>query len=652
MRAALSVVLMLLATQAQGQTVTTDAASYTRGDTVTATFADLAPLATATTYLALARTTDSDDHHSVWSMVGAVDGGEVELGPAGQGCSLEVRVYRNFSYEILARSAAFEVDCGVDDTVVGTDAASYFPGDPMTFSWTNGTMWDRDWLAVIPAGATPLDYVGWSYLSPDYAASWSGEMLWSEMIHSGGVSDLPPGEYELLYLLNDTYDVVASASFEVRVDPASPVGLTADAVVYTPSTPVEGCWSGTDGDPTNWLGIAKQGHPATELYSYTDATGAPLWAYLSGTDGCQTLPACADTGSCGPMEGVKALGPYALRLFGMDSYIALSDQVPFLVDFEPGGAPVAGASASTDSGAYVVGEAIEVSFAGFEGNATDLVAIHHAAAPADERNGIVAWSYTGGALSGTHTFTEYLGAGSYIARGFAHDSYTPSGTSAPFTVTADPAFEARVFSDPTCLPTGASDLHVYFDNVAYPADVWVGLWPAAAPADSFSLAWDWVPEGTPSGDGTFLFSPLSAGAYEIRLVSRTRKVGYRSPVHVADACPLATVSTNQPYYIVGDTIEVDWEGMEPHPHYRAGLFGEGDDPATDAPLHSIDTASALRGGASFPATTPGLWVAHGYHAYTGAVAGSSAAVPVCPEGMLPDCTLTCLVEVTEPFSCE
>jgi hypothetical protein len=647
-----SIALLGMSGTAAAQSVVTDAADYLRTDSITATWEGLRDAGgTTNSYVAIARSSDSDDVHSYWDLVGFTDAGDVVFPKAPVGCNLEVRVYANFSYDILFRSAPFDVECGVQDQVLTSDAPEYNSGEDMTFDWSNGTNWDRDWLAIVAEGASPLDYLAWRYLDPvAYDGSLSGSMDWTEMIRNSGVDFLPPGYYEALYLVNDGYGVAASAPFHVQVDPLSPVTLDADRLQYTPSQPVIGCYDFMDGDPTNWIGLAKRSLTPLELFSYVDKRGDPLWYYLTGVSGCQTFPECADTGSCAEGEGVKELGQYGLRVFENDTYIAAGPQALLTVDFRPGGGGGGGA-VTTDKPVYFSGEPIAVNYSGMPGGTDyDFLALSDGA-PADP-SAIKAWEYLWGDTSGTEVFFEVLPEGSYTARGMADDAYTPAG-SAVFDVVFDPDLQQRVYTDPTCLPIGATEMDVFFENVNYGADSWVGIWHALDPAEAFSIVWDFIPPLTSDGGGTFAFPPLEAGDYEARLVNDARRIGYVVPFSVKAICPTATVSTDSAFYQIGDTITVSWSGADAHPHYQVGYLDAGLDPAVGPYTVQDSTDSAASGSIPFVATAAGIFDATIAHQYSPAVPAISDDFIVCPVGQIPDCTLICrpIGTIPGPFEC-
>ena len=90
------------------------------------------------------------------------------------------------------------------------------PGDGLQVTWAgvpNPT--GADMIALYPAGASPTAYIAYVYTNGTVVRGDSGAA-------SGEVSmvvplDGAPGTYELRYLPNETYDVIATSnSFTVR----------------------------------------------------------------------------------------------------------------------------------------------------------------------------------------------------------------------------------------------------------------------------------------------------------------------------------------------------------------------------------------------------------------------------------------------------
>jgi hypothetical protein len=404
-----------------GQSITTDHATYASGGTIEATWIDMAGIAGANSYVAVAYSGDPDDVHGIWRLTGSDAAGTIPLAPAPLGCNMEVRYYKNFFYEVVARSAPFDVDCGGSPPRVFTPKPRYRSGEDVEFRWTDATLLGHDWAAVAAVGAEPTDYIAWRYLYETVVGPAAfGRMYYSEMLFSSGVEHLPPGHYEIRYFRDDSYSLLSSQPFRVGLDPTGPEVVTTDRSSYTPSQPVQGCWSGTDGAPTNWIGSAPADAPGYDDGSYLDREGRVLFSLLPGPSGCVTLGCAA---GCVGYEGVRTLGTHHMRLFAHGDFAAIAPQSPFTIDFRPAGAPGAG-TVTPHALSFKAEEPIRVHHLGLPGNPHDVIALFDASYAPDDREGIRAWAYTFGAGDGHVDFPEGLPEGDYVARAMEDDSYT------------------------------------------------------------------------------------------------------------------------------------------------------------------------------------------------------------------------------------
>ncbi len=643
---------LILSAPAFGQSLTTDALDYSRGETLTANWSGASPL-TAFSFIAIADTDQPDGEWNFGEVIGFASSGEYTWDHIPQGCDLEIRVYRTEG-EVLLRSAPFDVDCGVRDATISTDSPTYFVGDDIEISWTNAAGYGLDWLATATTGSPDSSYLDFSYTDPvGYSGPYDGSRLRSTFAYKA-IDNLPPGEYEARLMLNNGFDVQARSEFSVAVDPADPSTITTDRENYTPRTPVEVSWTEAPGELLDWTAIARRALPSTELSSYVDIYGDQTWQYTGGlVDGSHEYPQ------------IKELGQYAARGFTDNTYVPFANQALFTVDFAPGGAPVADAAISVDLVEYYKGQPIDVTFTSATGGPDDLLMLSDSTFAPDDPAGVAAWVYFDqagltGSADGVHTFYEFLANGTYVARGMSGDSYTPMGASDVFAVVPNPDTLPAVWTNPTCVAPDAVGIDVFYINVATPpAGVWVGIWDEGADRYSFAYSWDYVPSGTPEGDGFFWFSgavgvdaTLPVGRYEVRLMNSSRRIGYTGFFDVNPACPDATVTADREFYQVGDRIEVSWTGMEDNPEYKVGVFDTALDDAVDDYNSEEFTFTAGSGLIEFDATDPGIYTANGFHQYSRAVVGQSDPFIVCPEGEVPDCTNTCTDETTvRPFEC-
>jgi len=102
-----------------------------------------------------------------------------------------------------------------------TDKSAYAPGAPIIVSWQNAPANRWDWLGVYKAPADPANdyYLIWQYTGGASAGTVhgmpAGTLAMDGNTIAGSPWPLPPGEYQVLYLLADGYESVARASFTV-----------------------------------------------------------------------------------------------------------------------------------------------------------------------------------------------------------------------------------------------------------------------------------------------------------------------------------------------------------------------------------------------------------------------------------------------------
>jgi len=100
---------------------------------------------------------------------------------------------------------------------------SYRAGQPIVVNWRNAPANRWDWVGVYKASAADPStdyYLIWQYTGGAEAGSVHGMPAGTMVLDGGSATQgspwpLPPGEYEVYYLLADAYTAVAKASFTV-----------------------------------------------------------------------------------------------------------------------------------------------------------------------------------------------------------------------------------------------------------------------------------------------------------------------------------------------------------------------------------------------------------------------------------------------------
>jgi hypothetical protein len=182
-------------------------------------------------------------------------------------------------------------------------------------------------------------------------------------------------------------------------------GISTDAVSYAAGDSVTVTWSCTQGHSLDWVTIVPAGGACTSAYG---------WALTGGTtDGSHVF------------HGSFAPGSWVARFYPDYGCTVGAESAPFTVTTGP-------AVVSADASAYVAGNDVVVSWNHLPGNYYDWVGISHVGTAT---NRTVAYVYTAGAFSGTHTFhASDIGNGTFEVRAFANGGYALLATSASFTI--------------------------------------------------------------------------------------------------------------------------------------------------------------------------------------------------------------------------
>jgi hypothetical protein len=123
--------------------------------------------------------------------------------------------------KVLAK-APFWVKAAGARVQLTTDKRSYAPGEPIVVSWRNAPANRWDWIGVYKASAADPNtdyYLIWQYTGGASAGTVhgmpAGTLAMDGTTTEGSPWPLPPGRYQVLYLLADAYESVAQASFTV-----------------------------------------------------------------------------------------------------------------------------------------------------------------------------------------------------------------------------------------------------------------------------------------------------------------------------------------------------------------------------------------------------------------------------------------------------
>ncbi len=305
--------------------------------------------------------------------------------------------------------------------------------------------------------------------------------------------------------------------------------LITDKQVYNIGEGIFVQFSAGPGNALDWIGLYEVGN--THIFA---------WEYTGGVaSGSVTFP-----------NGLVDEGNYEARLFFNNSY-----NIEAAYQFS-----VEGPAVETDQVKYSSGESIEVAFSGASGNALDWIGLYEVG-----NTQLLAWKYTGGAASGSVTFSNGLASGNYEARLFfnnsleveAIDAFSVKG--APLTVETDkPVYDAH------------ESIEVTFSGASGNAMDWIGLYEAGAGNNQY-LAWKYT-GGVTSGSVTLSNGLSNTGNYEARLF-------YNNSYNVEAAYQFdvqgITVETDKPVYAPDGNIIVDFTNASGNAMDWIGLYEAG-----------------------------------------------------------------------------
>ncbi len=446
---------------ASTSTVTTDASTYVVGAPVNVTYAGL----TGSQYDWVGLAVQGSPLTSYITYVNAAGiNGTTTFIPPGPG-TYEVRAFSNGTYNLIASSAAFTVTAATASGTVTTDASTYVVGAAVTATYAGLTGSQYDWVALAVQGSLFTDYI--TYVN---AAGINGT---TTFIPPG------PGTYEVRAFSNGTYNLIASSAAFTVTAATSSATVTTDASTYAVGAPVTATYAGLTGSQYDWVALAVQGSPLTSYIAYVNAAG------INGTT-TFTPPGA---------------GTYEIRAFSNGTYNLIASSAPFTVGSQ---------QLTTNASTYGVGNTIAVTYNGLPGNPTDWIAIAVQGSPLTS---FATYVYAAGS-SGTLTFTA-PSVGTYEIRAFSNNSYNLIATSAAFTVTQS-NLPGSVKTD---LIDYSSSQPIVASYDALPAGSsldWMTIAPAGSPPQSYGQ-YIYITAG--QTNGTFSFSPVSAGQYVVRIFS-------------------------------------------------------------------------------------------------------------------------------------
>lgn len=375
--------------QALGETITTDKAAYTVGESVVLTFANLP--GNYYDWVAIAPVGSAPEVYTRYAYTrGKVNGSATLAGPpAGD---FVARAFLDNSYTVLAESAPFTIAPQNIVTTVSTDKASYTPSESVLVTFSGMAGYQYDWLSIAPPGSDSHAYVRW--------ASTRGQLSGTIPMSLAGLN----GTFVVRAHFNNAYAIEAeSAPFTVA---AAGTTISVDKGAYASDETVSISYANMQGTYFDWIAIAPQGAPDDEFSWWTYTKGV-----FSDTVEVNTLPQ----------------GTFVARAYFNNDFVRRAESAPFTVA-GPVNLPV---TLVADKPTFSGLEPVIVHYTGMAGTPTDWIGGFH---PVSDNRFFRAWSYTKGTPTGVGVIWG-LSAGSWELRAFFNDEFVLKGRTGPITIT-------------------------------------------------------------------------------------------------------------------------------------------------------------------------------------------------------------------------
>lgn len=143
-------------------------------------------------------------------LVQALDDGYITLDTADLPADEHVITLLNGAGDEIARSSFWLLEPDAEPQLSVSQGA-YASGEPIIVAWENAPANRWDWVGIFPAGDEEGNYLGYEYTR----ATVEGQLMLDADVTYMSEWPLPPGEYEVRLLLDDGYEVLASAPFTI-----------------------------------------------------------------------------------------------------------------------------------------------------------------------------------------------------------------------------------------------------------------------------------------------------------------------------------------------------------------------------------------------------------------------------------------------------
>jgi hypothetical protein len=494
------------------RTLTPSPTSVQPGGTINVAFSGPAG-SSATDWIGLYAVGAPDQPSIAWRYTNGAASGSLTFTAPQQPGQYEFRYFLNDGYSLAARSAPVTVSTTPPPPPPATRTLA---ANPSTV--TVGSSFLAQWTA--PSGSNASDWIGlYAVGAPD-----SPSITWhyTGVATTGSLSFMAPnqpGQYELRYFLNDSYNL-AVKSGPITVTPLSTPSYSLTPIPTTISAGgnLTINWNAPTGSSvTDWIGLYAVGSPNNPPLSRQYTAGA--------TTGSRTFTAPSQPGQ------------YEFRYFTNDTFNLVATSAPITVTSTPGTHTLNASPSPVSPGGNLT-----VTWSAPAGSSpTDWIGLF-AVGAADSPS--IRWRYTNGATSGSFNDTAPSAPGQYEYRYFLNDGYALATKSSVVTVGIGVPGTHTLTASPTTVPPGTNILVSWTAPTNSSTTDWVGMYPVGAPDDP-PLSRQFT-NGAPMA--SFLFTaPSQPGQYEFRyFLNNTFTFAVRSQV--------VTVTTSGPPPPSGHTL--------------------------------------------------------------------------------------------------
>jgi len=227
-----------------------------------------------------------------------------------------------------------------------------------------------------------------------------------------------------------------------------------------------------------------------------------------------------------------------------------------------------------DTLSYRQNAPITVTYSDTPGNTTDWVAIYKAGQTPGSGTPSLLWAYTGGQVSGTHTFTGGIAnSGRYYAVLLENDGYTEIAERIYFYVGPN----VTVTSDQQMYESGSDVVLSFTDGPALLKD-WIGIYKVGqTPGGPASTQWDYVT----TTEGSFTYSGLANGYYFAQYFLQDGYNTAGNKIFFQVGNQITQLGINKTIYNLNENVIATWTDAPGIIKDWLGIYHAGDDPNED-----------------------------------------------------------------------